>query len=150
TELYHDGSDSKNIKHHQPVRLRRPTTMAEKPPYEAQDPKEVNDLIRVLNQHTAKRKGFTVRKSEFAVAGTDMKINGWKFNDWDYKKRELPTDARGLFTYRDPVTGNYEIVTRGYDKFFNTNEVHRTKWEWIEEHTKGPYELTVKENGCII
>lgn len=120
------------------------------PPFKAQEPKEINELISVLNEHTKKGKAFTVRKSEFDVEGTDMKINGWKFNDWDYKKRDLPTEARGLFTYRDPRTGNYEIVTRGYDKFFNINEIHRTKWDWIEEHTQGPYELTVKENGCII
>ncbi|KAJ2794301.1 tRNA ligase, partial [Coemansia guatemalensis] len=34
--------------------------------------------------------------------------------------------------------------------FFNVNEVSQTKWPWIEENTHGPYELTVKENGCLI
>lgn len=122
------------------------------PPYQTQDVKEINELVSVLNKHNGKKikGGFTCRKSTFNVEGTDMKVDGWKFNDWDYKKRDLPIEARGLFTYRDPRTGNYEIVTRGYDKFFNIGEVHRTNWSWIEEHTQGPYELTVKENGCII
>ena len=38
----------------------------------------------------------------------------------------------------------------GYDKFFNVGEVHETNWENVEVQTKGPYELSVKENGCII
>ena len=36
------------------------------------------------------------------------------------------------------------------DKFFNTNEVRETAWDFIQERTKGPYELSLKENGCII
>jgi tRNA ligase len=39
---------------------------------------------------------------------------------------------------------------RGYDKFFNVGEVHETKWENVVHRTQGPYELSVKENGCII
>ncbi|CAG8771647.1 14236_t:CDS:2, partial [Acaulospora morrowiae] len=69
-------------------------------------------------------------------------------NEWDYKKSNLPTQARGLFTR--VVEGRYEIVIRGYDKFFNIGEVSETKWEHICNNTKGPYEVTVKENGCII
>ena len=39
---------------------------------------------------------------------------------------------------------------RGYDKFFNQEEVHETEWMNVEKNTRGPYELSVKENGCII
>ncbi|PHH61655.1 hypothetical protein CDD81_8066 [Ophiocordyceps australis] len=46
--------------------------------------------------------------------------------------------------------GQYEIVVRGYDKFFNVGEVQATKWDYMATHTKPPYELTLKENGCII
>ncbi|KAJ2711455.1 tRNA ligase, partial [Coemansia spiralis] len=46
--------------------------------------------------------------------------------------------------------GAETIAARGYDKFFNVDEVAWTKWDWIEAHTRGPYELTVKENGCLI
>lgn len=76
----------------------------------------------------------------------DVFVAGWKFNEWDYAKTKisLPTNARGLFTHGD------EIVVRGYDKFFNVGEVPTTKWESLESNTRGPYTLSVKENGCIV
>ncbi|KAJ1747117.1 trna ligase [Coemansia sp. RSA 1821] len=42
------------------------------------------------------------------------------------------------------------IVARGYDKFFTIDEVRRTEWAWIERNTHGPFEMTVKEDGCLI
>jgi tRNA ligase len=69
--------------------------------------------------------------------------------DWDYKKPNLPTYARGLFTTRTRK-GQPEIAVRGYDKFFNHGEVRETEWRNVEQNTRGPYELSVKENGCII
>ncbi|RPA84662.1 tRNA ligase [Ascobolus immersus RN42] len=120
-------------------------------PFEPQDPQKVNDLIGLLSNHQKKGRGdFVCRKNTFDVIGSELKVDSWKFNDFDYKKKTLPVEARGFFTCRDPRTGNYQIATRGYDKFFNINEIQRTKWDWIESHTKAPYELTVKENGCII
>ncbi|KAF9155238.1 hypothetical protein BG015_010542 [Linnemannia schmuckeri] len=35
-------------------------------------------------------------------------------------------------------------------KFFNVGEVPKTSPAWIAENTEGPYEVTLKENGCII
>ncbi|KAJ3186243.1 hypothetical protein HDU85_007683 [Gaertneriomyces sp. JEL0708] len=64
------------------------------------------------------------------------------------KRSELPTLARGLFVIED--NESWKIAARGYDKFFNINELPTTKWDNIEENTSGPYELTLKENGCII
>ncbi|MCV5117156.1 T4 RnlA family RNA ligase, partial [Escherichia coli] len=61
----------------------------------------------------------------------------------------LPTYARGLFTTRHK-DGTPEITTRGYDKFFNVDEVTETKWENIRNRTRGPYELTLKQTGCSI
>ncbi|KAJ1845934.1 trna ligase, partial [Coemansia sp. RSA 2708] len=80
----------------------------------------------------------------------DRDITSWKSTDYLYKKEPcpLPTQARGLFTGVDD--GEERIVARGYDKFFNINEVRKTSWQWIEENTHGPYELTVKEDGCLI
>ncbi|KAJ2306211.1 trna ligase [Coemansia sp. RSA 2704] len=80
----------------------------------------------------------------------DRDITSWKSTDYLYKKEPcpLPTQARGLFTCMDG--GEERIVARGYDKFFNINEVRKTSWQWIEENTHGPYELTVKEDGCLI
>ncbi|GJJ69859.1 tRNA ligase [Entomortierella parvispora] len=42
------------------------------------------------------------------------------------------------------------ILIRGYDKFFNIGEVAQTKLDYLEAETTGPYEVTLKENGCII
>ncbi|KAF3929276.1 hypothetical protein AA313_de0206877 [Arthrobotrys entomopaga] len=121
-------------------------------PFEEQDVDEVNELIKTLtlgSQKGKNNKAFSCRKTDFNVDESKLSVRSWKFQDWDYKKRDLPTNARGLFTLRNS-DGNHEIVIRGYDKFFNIGEVHRTQWSWIQEHTKGPYEVTMKENGCII
>ncbi|KAJ3214538.1 hypothetical protein HDU67_001508 [Dinochytrium kinnereticum] len=69
----------------------------------------------------------------------------------------LPTLARGLFVRKCEASGGkvkgggkFEIVARGYDKFFNVGETQWTTAENLEARTTGPYEVTLKENGCII
>lgn len=119
-----------------------------------QDPQETAQLIKSLESARKQEKGekkrsFTCKKTTFEVAGTDTTVDSWKFNDWDYKRSDLPTYARGLFTTRRK-DGIPEIAVRGYDKFFNVDEVNDTRWRNIETNTRGPYELSVKENGCII
>ncbi|KUI52468.1 tRNA ligase [Cytospora mali] len=122
-------------------------------PYREQSPEEIAQLCRTLQEADKNKKqaGFSVRKNNFNVAASPdgLTVASWKFQEFDYKKPNLPTYARGLFTTRtrDNVP---EIAIRGYDKFFNTGEVEETKWKNIEAHTQGPYELTLKENGCII
>lgn len=121
-------------------------------PYASQDIQEVASLLKGLEQAGVKKGRSTVhcKKSTFPVHGTDgISVDSWRFQDWDYKRPDLPTYARGLFTSRRK-DGTPEIVIRGYDKFFNVGEVSETKWENVERTTKGPYELSVKENGCII
>jgi tRNA ligase len=127
-----------------------------KVPYVAQDVEEVQTLIRNLEastkkDHRASKKTFSCKKTGFDVADSPAKIAvySWRFQDWDYKRHDLPTYARGLFTSKNEK-GQPEICIRGYDKFFNTEEVNATKWQNIENNTKGPYELSLKENGCII
>ncbi|KAF9740483.1 fungal tRNA ligase adenylyltransferase [Paraphaeosphaeria minitans] len=120
-------------------------------PYVPQDHKEVTQLIHSLEGHkgrTSKQSGFSVRKHTFPLPN-GRSVDSWKMNDWDYKKEHLPTYARGLFTYKT-LDGRDEIVVRGYDKFFNHGEVRKTEWRNVEQQTRGPYELSVKENGCII
>lgn len=136
-----------------PLRL---TTMAANSQFfKAQNVEEVTSVIKLLDAATrkdapAKKTSYSCKKARFPIAGSELTVESWKFNDWDFKKYDLPTNARGLFTYHHPEDGHYEIVTRGYDKFFNIDETHQTSWSWIEENTKAPYEVTVKENGCII
>ncbi|EXJ86237.1 hypothetical protein A1O1_06607 [Capronia coronata CBS 617.96] len=121
----------------------------------AQDPHQVAELCKALEAAKGKGKGgkkggFSCKKTTFAVEGSlGITVDSWRFNDWDYKRDDLPTYARGLFT-TTRSDGTPEIAVRGYDKFFNVEEVPSTKWENIERDTMGPYELSVKENGCII
>ena len=123
-------------------------------PFAAQDPQEVATLVKGLEASTKKHGGGrntpTCKKHTFEVAGTGgVTVDSWQFKDWDYKRDDLPTYARGLFTYRRK-DGTPEIATRGYDKFFNVGEVNETHWKNVTHMTQGPYELSVKENGCII
>ena len=125
-------------------------------PYVPQDPKVVGALIKALegsqkkNHPGSGKKAVTCKKATFKVEGTDgVTVDSWRFQDWDYKRDDLPTYARGLFTCRRR-DGTPEIVIRGYDKFFNKEEVNDTRWRNVEIKTQGPYELSVKENGCII
>ena len=120
-----------------------------------QDHQQVAQILQALQAGTGNgkkhggKKGYKCRKSEYQVEGTQLFVDSWKFNDWDYKRDDLPIYARGLFT-TTAAEGGKEIVARGYDKFFNIDEVNDTCWTNIESFTQGPYELSVKENGCII
>lgn len=91
------------------------------------------------------------RRTEYKLwTKPEASIYGWKFDEWDYGRDSvvLPSYARGLFSIIED--GKERIAVRGYNKFFNINEVHNTNWKWIEKNTKGPYEVTSKENGCIL
>ncbi|GAA5944842.1 tRNA ligase [Sporobolomyces koalae] len=96
-----------------------------------------------------------LRSTEHTVLGEGdapaRVLTSWKMADYAYKRDPcpFPTRARGLFTER-VAPDEYRIVARGYDKFFNVNEVSWTQWEKIPEYSTGPYELTTKSNGCII
>ncbi|KAL9126576.1 MAG: hypothetical protein Q9217_004390 [Psora testacea] len=121
-------------------------------PYAPQEVSEVSQLVKSLEACTKKGGGGkrTARsKKNTYDAGNNVSVDSWQFQEWDYKRRDLPIYARGLFTYhrRDHTP---EIAVRGYDKFFNVGEVHETQWENVKTRTRGPYELSVKENGCII
>ncbi|KAI9158834.1 tRNA ligase 1 [Paramyrothecium foliicola] len=122
-------------------------------PYVGQDAKEVSRMLEALElARKEKRKGgFSCKKTTYNVKNspTGITVDSWRMQDWDYKRPDLPTYARGLFTTRTSRK-EPEIAVRGYDKFFNVNEVNDTKWDNIMSRTQGPYELTLKENGCII
>lgn len=116
--------------------------------YREFQPKTIHELIvelEVASQRTGKGKA---QKRVYNILDSDKKVVSWKFNEWDYgrDKIRLPSDARGLFT----LENEEKLVVRGYDKFFNINEVSQTRWDWLERNTEGPYQVTLKENGCII
>lgn len=121
-------------------------------PYLAQDPDEITSLVASMEDAAKKGKakgGFNIRGKQYQLSSEDSRtVKSWSMSDWDYKKPGLPTYARGLFTHSN--NGHPEIAVRGYDKFFNVGEVSKTQWKNVEQNTRGPYELSVKENGCII
>lgn len=127
--------------------------MAENRQAVRQDGQKVAGLIKALESCTKKESGKNAvrcKKTTFVLEESGgISVNSWRFQDWDYKRPDLPVYARGLFTYRKK-NEQPEIAIRGYDKFFNVGEVPETTWEHIKSATKGPYELSVKENGCII
>ncbi|KAI1504506.1 tRNA ligase [Biscogniauxia marginata] len=123
-----------------------------KVPYCDQDPQEIAELVQSLSKGKGKSsKPLKAKKTTFKVHGSSdgITIDSWRLHDWDYKRPDLPTYARGLFTTKNR-RDEHEIAVRGYDKFFNVGEVSDTKWDNIKKKTQGPYELTLKENGCII
>lgn len=135
------------------LRTRSMATQANTP-YAPQSVSEVSELVKELENCSKKNSGgrntLSSKKASFEVPNTGgITVDSWRFKEWDYKRRDLPTYTRGLFTYRKK-DGTPEIAVRGYDKFFNVGEVDETNWSNVEERTKGPYELSVKENGCII
>lgn len=122
-------------------------------PFEEQSVEDVSRMLRGLEE-ARKNKGkgkLSVKKTTFDIKQSqdDIQIDSWRMHDWDYKRRDLPTYARGIFTTKTRKN-RPEIAVRGYDKFFNVDEVNETKWPSILARTQGPYELTLKENGCII
>ncbi|KZV62827.1 hypothetical protein PENSPDRAFT_657792 [Peniophora sp. CONT] len=119
-----------------------------------------NELIHSLH-HLHKKSPKLVRSSKYnPPSWPELTLESWKMNEYKYHDipSPFPTLARGLFTARlddeDQVGGEeedrYVVVARGYDKFFNIGEVPWTTWASLEEHTKPPYTLTLKSNGCII
>ncbi|KAL7919111.1 RNA ligase domain-containing protein [Trichoderma austrokoningii] len=122
-------------------------------PYTPQDVSAVSQLVSALDsaRKDKRRAGFSCKKTSFLIKHSRdrVEVDSWRMQDWDYKRKGLPTYARGLFTTKTSRNAP-EIAVRGYDKFFNVNEVSETKWDVIQKNTRGPYELTLKENGCII
>jgi tRNA ligase len=94
---------------------------------------EDSDLIASLHALQAKSPKL-VRSSTYpAPADSSIQIRSWKMNEFKYYDvpSPFPTLARGLFTREIPddsqkegeASKTYQIVARGYDKFFNIGEV---------------------------
>ncbi|PVZ98082.1 hypothetical protein BB558_005916 [Smittium angustum] len=112
---------------------------------------QINALVNNLEQSSI---GSRKNRESFKTVNEfkNIEISSWKTAESLYFKKSanLFTLARGLFTRPDDEANKHRIQLRGYDKFFNVNELEKTKWSNIVSNTTGPYELTVKENGCII
>jgi tRNA ligase len=93
---------------------------------------ENSDLIASL--HALKKKKLVKSSTYSAPADPSIQVRSWKMNEHKYfaVPCPFPTLARGLFTREIPgdsqkegeaASKTYEIVARGYDKFFNIGEV---------------------------
>lgn len=92
-------------------------------PAKQKAPKSIRNLIRT-SEHEITLPGSDGRP-------TTRTLTSWKMADYAYKREPcpFPTRARGLFTERvegDKGEEEYRIIARGYDKFFNVNEVSWT------------------------
>ncbi|KAF8799416.1 hypothetical protein BYT27DRAFT_7263948 [Phlegmacium glaucopus] len=124
---------------------------------------EDSDLIASLYALSAKSPKLVKSSIYSTPAGPSIQVRSWKMNE--FKNYDIPspfpTLARGLFTREIPndlqekeeqteTAKKYQIIVRGYDKFFNIGEVPWTSWLSLETHTAAPYTLSLKSNGCII
>jgi tRNA ligase len=93
------------------------------PTYSPEDSELVADLYNI-----SKASPKLIKSSTYAApADPSTIVRSWKMNEFKYYDipSPFPTLARGLFTIDLPTSDapKHRIVARGYDKFFNINEV---------------------------
>ncbi|KAJ3170451.1 hypothetical protein HDU87_008791 [Geranomyces variabilis] len=124
----------------------------------------VNSMVDAYNALLVSKTGKRpiVRRSKYSFkpqaiarcSRDEIPVYSYNCTEYLYKSPTplFPTLARGLFVIESGREGSndWKIVVRGYDKFFNVDEVPATRWKNLETETCGPYEATLKENGCII
>ena len=94
---------------------------------------EDSDLVASLHALQAKSPRLIKSSTYPAPADPSIQVRSWKMNEFKYYDvpSPFPTLARGLFTREIPddsqeegkASKTYQIVARGYDKFFNIGEV---------------------------
>ena len=127
----------------------------------------------IADLHSLRKKSpKLVKVVQYATpALPDLNVESWKMNEFKYYEvpSPFPTLARGLFSFKEPGDEpRYRIVARGYDKFSTSVRSHGRpcvcssfsrpleislpfhQLSSLEAHTKPPYTLTLKSNGCII
>ncbi|KAI0303896.1 RNA ligase-domain-containing protein [Russula brevipes] len=109
---------------------------------------EDSQLIAHLHSLHKKSPKLVKPVQHVAPAAPEITVESWKMNESKYY--DIPSPS--FFCWKGEKDGQsrYHIVARGYDKFFNIGEVPWTTWSSLETHTKPPYTLTLKSNGCII
>jgi tRNA splicing ligase len=83
-----------------------------------------HELIKSLYALAEKNKKLVHPNQQKSPTHPDVTLTSWKMNEFKYYDipSPFPTLARGLFTQKNE-NGEYRIVVRGYDKFFNIGEV---------------------------
>lgn len=111
-----------------PVFRKKDTDTFETVP-EMLDVLDTNDYIKIVPQL-----GTNISSYNFSRAAFQKGI-------WD----DITTKARGLFIN----TSTYEIVARGYNKFFNINERPETNADVLPNTLAYPVKVYKKENGFL-
>lgn len=104
--------------------------------------KAINKLLRYTEHTILVPSTSTLSGSDSATNEVESRVlTSWKMSDFAYKREPcpFPTRARGLFTEKVTTKAStaiggsrageeeYRIIARGYDKFFNVDEVSWTK-----------------------
>lgn len=85
-----------------------------------EDPKAVRSTVHL---YPASLYDHDASDAEGSTSAETRRITSWKMTEHMYFKanNKFPTLARGLFS--EELDGDERIVARGYDKFFNTDEI---------------------------
>ena len=117
--------------------------------FNEEDSKLVSDLYRL-----SKKSPKLVRSHTYdAPSDPAISITSWKMNEFKYYDvpSPFPTLARGLFTRQLPSTDDkeprYQIVARGYDKFFNIGEV---PWTDVSTLLRSRDTTNARRNKCVL
>lgn len=89
------------------------------------DHQKTQDVIERLYQVKAETPK-ELRSKDFTLEDGQV-WTSWTMRESVYKKKSntFPTMARGIFTKK--INGDYHVMVRGYDKFFNTLETTATQ-----------------------
>lgn len=123
-------------------RLRRQKKQPEWAPAWMSQPKNTkmpDDVLKTMREHSGVQE--SISRSMEHIASLNFTRNVFFDKSWD----EVSIKARGLFFDRD--TG--EVVSRGYDKFFNIGEREETRMDSLATTLKFPVSVFVKENGYL-
>lgn len=96
-----------------------------------------SDVVSVIEYMRASK--FVNEKSFGNISSFNFTRQAFDNKEWD----GITTKARGLYI----DTKHNEIVARGYEKFFNFNEMSETKPESLSRNLVFPVRAYVKENG---
>lgn len=87
---------------------------------------KINQVVKDLEQY---KKDFhkELRSRDFTMENGQV-WTSWTMRETCYKKKAdtFPTMARGIFTQR-LANDQYQVMVRGYDKFFNVFETNATQ-----------------------
>ena len=98
-----------------------------------------SDVVSVIEYMRASK--FVDEKKFGNISSFNFTRKAFENKEWD----GITTKARGLYI----DTEHNEVVARGYEKFFNLNEVSETKPESLSRNLAFPVRAYVKENGFL-